>query len=629
MNTTASSDPVARARALLGANRCAEARNVLLARVQKRPGDHLAWTLLGETYCALGDGTAAAAALERALAIVPAHGPAWYLVGVVHYVASRLEAAEGALLRGAEDAESRERSLRLLAHVYFLLRRLDAAGETYRKLLADVPDSLPAWRDLIQVLHQADRLDEVEAEIARGRSLPLPQTVVELTDLVLLPKIYRNAEEVAHWRERVEQRLDTMEKTPLRLAAADLDSVPSHFSLAYQGINDRPLMERLGTLYRRICPELAYRAPHIDGWREPGERIHLGIYSAFLRSHTIGKLYYGLVKYLDRSRFRVTVFVPLNEQKDAFAEQFRAAADEYVSIPENFAVTCETIARYRLDALLYPDIGMHRLSYFLGHARLAPLQMTSWGHPVTTGIPAIDEFLSSELLEPEVAETHYSERLVRFSRLPACYQRYLLPPLKSRAALGLPGDRHLYFCPQSLFKILPDFDLALRAILERDPLADLYFVEGEDKSWRGALMQRLEQTLGREAGRVRFLPRMGLSDFLGVIQAADVVLDPFHFGGGNTHYETLMLGTPVVTLPGAFMRGRVGLGCYRQLGVTDLVASDIESYVGLALKTAADGDFRAALRERILARGDALYHDLSWLREFEAHVAASLQRRQV
>lgn len=626
MNKTASSDPVARARALLGENRCTEARDVLLACVQKRPDDHLAWTLLGETYCALGDGTAAAAALERALAIVPAHGPAWYLVGVVHYMASRLEAAEPALLRGAEEAESREHSLRMLVHIYFLWGRVDSAVEICRKLLADTPGSLSAWRDLVQALYQINRLDEAEAEIERGRTLPLPQAVVELADLFLFPNIYRGADEVTHWRKRVEQRLDAMEKASLRLAAADLDSAPAHFPLAFQGVNDRPLMERLGTLYRRICPELSYRAPHIDGWRGPGERIHLGVYSAFLRSHTIGKLYYGLVKYLDRSRFRVTVFVLPEVRKDVFTELFRTAADEYVSIPENFAVTCETIARYRLDALLYPDIGMHRLSYFLGHARLAPLQMTSWGHPVTTGIPTIDEFLSSELLEPESAETHYSERLIRFSRLPTCYQRYLLPPLKSRAELGLPGNRHLYFCPQSLFKILPDFDPALRAILERDPLADLYFIEGEDKSWRGALMQRLEQTLGREAGRVRFLPRMGLSDFLGVIQAADVVLDPFHFGGGNTHYETLMLGTPVVTLPGAFMRGRVGLGCYRQLGVTDLVASDVESYVALALKTAADGDFRAALRERILACGDALYHDLSWLREFENHVTASLKR---
>lgn len=366
MNTTASSDPVARARALLGANRCAEARNVLLARVQKRPGDHLAWTLLGETYCALGDGTAAAAALERALSIVPAHGPAWYLVGVVHYMASRLETAEAALLRGAEAAESREYSLRMLVHIYFLWSRVDSAVEICRKLLAETPGSLSAWRDLVQALYQINRLDEAEAEIERGRTLPLPQAVVELTDLFLFPNIYRSADEVTHWRKRVEERLDAMEKASLRLAAADLDSAPAHFSLAFQGVNDRPLMERLGRLYRRICPELAYRAPHIDGWQGPGERIHLGIYSAFLRSHTIGKLYYGLVKYLDRSRFRVTVFALPEVRKDAFTELFRAAADEYVSIPENFAVTCETIARYRLDALLYPDIGMHRLPIFSG-----------------------------------------------------------------------------------------------------------------------------------------------------------------------------------------------------------------------------------------------------------------------
>ncbi len=41
-----------------------------------------------------------------------------------------------------------------------------------------------------------------------------------------------------------------------------------------------------------------------------------------------------------------------------------------------------------LDILFYPDLGMTPLTYFLAFARLAPVQCVSWGHPVTTGIPA-------------------------------------------------------------------------------------------------------------------------------------------------------------------------------------------------------------------------------------------------
>ena len=78
------------------------------------------------------------------------------------------------------------------------------------------------------------------------------------------------------------------------------------------------------------------------------------------------------------------------------------------------------IAAAELDIVFYPDIGMEALTYFLAFARLAPVQCVTWGHPVTTGIPALDYFVSSELLEPDGAEAHYAERLVRLPRLPAC-----------------------------------------------------------------------------------------------------------------------------------------------------------------------------------------------------------------
>ena len=49
----------------------------------------------------------------------------------------------------------------------------------------------------------------------------------------------------------------------------------------------------------------------------------------------------------------------------------------------------------------------------LASLRLAPAQATSWGHPTTSGLPSIDYFLSSELMEPPNADEHYTERLIR------------------------------------------------------------------------------------------------------------------------------------------------------------------------------------------------------------------------
>ena len=117
---------------------------------------------------------------------------------------------------------------------------------------------------------------------------------------------------------------------------------------------------------------------------------------------------------------------------------------------------------------------MSPTTYFLAFSRLAPVQIVSWGHPETTGIDTIDYFLSSTLLETNLKVKKYSERLICLSQFPLYYK----PPenlglIKKRSDLNLPEKNRLYGCPQSLFKLHPDFDAILAKILLRDPKANI------------------------------------------------------------------------------------------------------------------------------------------------------------
>ena len=79
----------------------------------------------------------------------------------------------------------------------------------------------------------------------------------------------------------------------------------------------------------------------------------------------------------------------------------------------------------------------------------------------------------------------------------------------------------------------------------------------------------------------------------------DVLLDPLHFGSGNTFYDAMVNGTPVVTWPGRFARGRNVAAAYRQMGVADApVAQHLEDYAPLALALGRDTERRRALRKR-------------------------------
>ena len=103
----------------------------------------------------------------------------------------------------------------------------------------------------------------------------------------------------------------------------------------------------------------------------------------------------------------------------------------------------------------------------------------------------MDYFVSSNLLETEDADAHYSERLIRLANLGVYYYRPKLSgPLRSRDSFGLDENRHLYFCAQTLFKLHPDFDAILAGILRQDPLGQLVLIEGRQPHWTHLVKER-------------------------------------------------------------------------------------------------------------------------------------------
>src|SRR5262249_60044681 len=140
------------------------------------------------------------------------------------------------------------------------------------------------------------------------------------------------------------------------------------------------------------------------------------------------------------------------------------------------------------------------------------------------------------------------------------------------------------------------------------------------------LRRRFGRGMPDVQGRVRFLPRQGRGDFLSLLAVADVMLDPIHFGGGNTSYEGFALGLPIVTLPSQLLRGRLTHALYRQMGVPDLVAADAADYVRRAVRLGTEPDYRDQLRRRIAEASGVLFEDVAIVREVEGALRAAAGR---
>jgi protein O-GlcNAc transferase len=260
---------------------------------------------------------------------------------------------------------------------------------------------------------------------------------------------------------------------------------------------------------------------------------------------------------------------------------------------------------------------MDAYSYIFAYGRYARVQAVSWGHPDTTGIPNLDYFISSKRLEAPGAQAHYTERLVQLSNLPAYYPRPAAVGAVNRGKYGFMRDAKLYGCPQSLFKFHPEFDAHLAGILRTDPKGIIVIPAGMPV-WRELLRNRMKTSMSDVIHRVRFIDQVPEAQFLEFLKMMDVLLDPIHFGGGNTAYEAISVATPTVTWPGEFMRARVTAGAYDQMGFHDLIAQDAAGYVERAVRVANDDAYRAQCVAAIEDGSQRVFDDSSFVREFEA-----------
>ena len=419
-----------------------------------------------------------------------------------------------------------------------------------------------------------------------------------------IPQIAGSAQAIDASRERFAQDLDALQGDPPVLVDPLAQVNRTAFFLTFQGRDDRELNVRLAELFLRACPALGHVAAHAAGpLAVSGRKPRVGFVSMNLGRQSVGVWYRSLVRLIIESeRFDCVLFTS-GPDLDGPLAAAAALRDCHVRLDGTLEQARARIGAATLDLLIHTDVGMHPFPYFLAFSRLAPVQALLVGHPDTSGIPALDYFVSNVFQDSAAAQIHYSERLVRLSRIPVLVEA-IAPPASplARHALGLADGMRYYLCPMMLQKMHPDFDSAIAAILRRDPQGELIlFADRERPLWQTRLEDRFAGAMPDVADRIVFRPFARLEEFRSLLIEADCVLDPFHFSGGVTTHTALALGVPVITLGGELFRASMTAGIYAQAGIADCVATSREQYVELALGFAADRERRARVRAKIIA----------------------------
>ena len=565
---------------------------------------------------------------DRALTLQPdnplIHANYATLLYDLHEYQAALQALDGALALRPDYQTAFCRKGEILLE----LSRPENALKAFENALALRPDDTRAQNLLAQALGALGR--RKEADIALRRAITLMTGTDEKAEIIqaicaavntanLLPAVYQNEAEICE--RRAELLADLHQAHAMLIEASPRSATASAafkaitystpgFYFAYQQENDvepnRLLSECL--THMLAIPD----RPAREGPRKPGP-IRFGIASENLYRHNGSSWALPWLKHLPPDyQFFSYAFHGI---RDDISEGFAALGTQRC-LSFDAAALSKTIATMRaddLDFLMLPDIGMTPSSRVLSLHRIAPIQFTAWGHPVTSGSPAVDFYLSSDLMEPDDAATHYSEKLFRLPNL-ALYLEpgSTTPPAKE---FGLSEGRVLYGCLQSLFKYLPRYDDILPRIAAEVPKALFIFIEGMSPHMTNITRARLDAAFAKAglsaAEHVLFLPRMSGSEFEALTRQMDVLIDSLGWSGGNTTLGAIEAGVPLITCPGAFMRGRHSYAMFRMMDMPSAIARDTDDMVRKLIALGQEPDRRHDMRKELGQRKEALYADKS------------------
>ena len=407
----------------------------------------------------LGRHDEASAAYENVLLARPEHAAARSNLGNILYALGRYDDALGCFEAALRSQPDFLPALVNRGNVLSALGRLDEAMHCYRGALTINPRDAPAHNNLGLALLAADRPDDAIAAYRNALTVDPAYAEAHRNLGHALRERGRAAESAASYQQALsfdqndaEARLglamasipvfaDTLAQSSaatgdFQQALAALDAweaeVPGRLGRAvgltqpfYLAYRPADITSPLGGYGRLVC-----RAAAEGGKGAPGSGHSSATRTARLRmvvvsGHVHGQhpvwevLLRGMLEHLPREHLQIIVY-HTGAQVDDETRWARLRVDHFVQGPKSTAAWVERMQADRPDIVFYPEVGMDPVTGALAALRLAPLQVASWGHPVTTGLPTVDLFVSGELLEPAQAAAHYVEQLVRLPGTGVC-----------------------------------------------------------------------------------------------------------------------------------------------------------------------------------------------------------------
>lgn len=320
------------------------------------------------------------------------------------------------------------------------------------------------------------------------------------------------------------------------------------------------------------------------------EKIRVGYISPDFRNHVVLRFTYVMLTAYNKEKFEVYCYSTGKE--DEYSYNLKNKVDCWQNLR---GMAYETIAKE-----IYND-KIDILVELSGHCKggnlpvlaykPAPVQICGIGYFATTGLKAVDYFLTDDNLGAKAE--YFTEKLLSLRNSHFCYN-----PLKEMSPVQeapcIKNDYITFGSFNNLTKVSDDVLAVWQRIMEAVPNSHLLLKGSlfDNTEGKQLFIQRLE-VLQFDLSRVEL---RGISkDYMKEYFDMDIALDTFPYPGGGTTCDALYMGVPVITLLDGSHGGNFGGSILKNVGLEFLCAGDINEYIEKSVTIARDKDLLNAL----------------------------------
>ena len=368
------------------------------------------------------------------------------------------------------------------------------------------------------------------------------------------------------------------------------------YPFAHMSLIDDPGQQKIIT---ELYLENNHSIPLKQIIKSTNNKIIIGYFSAEFHNHAVMHLMLDVFKNHNKSEFKIYGF-SIGPTKDEWTEKVKGYFDEFIDVSHMSDAEIKSLSKkLKLDIAI--NLTGHtfnaRNSIFFN--QIAPIQVNYLGYPGTMGSKFYDYIIADKIVIPEENRKYFSEEVIY---LPNCYQANqekieISNKNLNKKDFGLPEDKFIFGCFNNSYKITPLIFESWMDILKKCESSVLWLLQDKELGRKNLLKEAEIQGVNKE--RIIFAEKVPVKEHLKRLELIDLFLDTFPYNAHTTASEAIRAGVPILTLKGKSFPSRVASSILTNVGLENLIVSNLKDYETKAISLAKNYEEIESLKNHL------------------------------